>query len=193
MLFPTTILKQFYNSQDVEKINNSILEHLKNPTFVNDAGWATYYSVGEEVDAFLNSTLPKLENETLCIHYYVSPGTSGPHSDKGYTNKGRTFIMPLATYNSYTIVFDQIQEIGVFNDKFFNSAPNVKVDSFANTSINLSHLSPGQTTKLTIETEFYWNCGDILIFDRKKIHCSDYFIANHPTPKKGIVIWSEVN
>lgn len=193
MVHDTVILKNYISKSNVEIINFYILEHLKNPNTTNNAGWATYYSVGKEVEDLLNSILPKLENEILGIHYYESVGISGPHSDKGYTKGGRTFIIPLEQCNGHTIVFNQLQEMNIYNDTFFTDAPNVNEPiSKEDISRYLSNLSDIQLQKLSIETIFSWNTGDVLIFDRKKIHCSDDFVKNNIKQKRGLVIWSEV-
>lgn len=177
----------------MELLNTYISEHMKNPKFTNNQGWATYYSVGEKAAELLNSILPKLENEVLAIHYYVSTGVAGPHSDKGYTVGGRTFIIPLKQSNAHTVVFNQYMERDVDNKSFFANAPYANtVVNKKHKQINLSHFSNTESKKLTIETVFPWVLGDILIFDRKKIHSSDRFITENTVSKEAIVIWSEI-
>lgn len=191
MIYDTQILHQCISMSNVEIINSYILEHLKNPDAVNKQKWSTYYSVGQRAENLLNSILPKLENESLRIHYYVSHGFAGPHSDKGWIKGGRTYIIPLENATSYTVVFNQIDNNPDFNNNFFANAPTLNEEIKEEYKhIDLSHL--GDPEKLSIECAFFWVAGDALIFDRKKLHCSDNFINKNIGPKKAIVIWSEI-
>lgn len=191
MVYNSTILHNYFSLSDLEFINSCVVEHLKNPLMTNHQKWSTYYSVSKEAFDFLNIKLPKLENEILAVHYYISHGIAGPHSDKGWRKGGRTFIIPLENAISYTVVFDQIQEQEIYNDEFFKKLPilNATIKN-EHKQIDLSHLL--EMNKLSIETSFFWNAGDVLIFDRRKLHCSDNFVKNNNGAKKAIVIWSDI-
>lgn len=47
MIYETQILKNYINLVNIETINFYIKQYLKNPSMTNNAGWATYYTVGK--------------------------------------------------------------------------------------------------------------------------------------------------
>jgi hypothetical protein len=104
-----------------------------------------------------------------------------------------TFIIPLDTYASNTVVFEQHHETIKTLDVWVaetNPEPHAIDDEFHQRY--LSHTDRLDLRWLTPESVFPWRKGDLFAADRRKFHVSDNFPAAGLDCKRAIVIWSTV-
>lgn len=204
MYYPTNIVKQFLSSEQLNKIKNLIDSYVI--TEIVEAPIGRYVGVSPELDVMLNELIPKLPNEVLFIKIIEATIPGGPHSDtslpnplpKDYVipNFARTFIIPFETVDTNTILFNEILPTGSNHSDYINNMPLIRDTEkiISNEVYNkyLSHCSKSMCATLSIDTVFPWVAGDMLIFDRQKIHCSDNYSSCGLKIKRGFVIWSEV-
>jgi hypothetical protein len=106
-----------------------------------------------------------------------------------------TFIIPLDTYNSNTIIFDQSSskykgpEIWVekTNPPLLNS---IDEETYNKYFINMA--SPIVLKYFSIEEIFPWKKGNLSAAAREKFHCSDNFLKNGVKQKRAIVMWTTI-
>ena len=104
-----------------------------------------------------------------------------------------TIIIPLDTYKSSTIIFNEYQEEDSNFDLFvsnYNGDLSLKMEpKFC--AKNLSHISPDQLIYLTLNEVFYWNKGSMFAFDSRRFHSGDNHIKNGVSNKRGLVFHME--
>jgi len=121
------------------------------------------------------------------VEYTIIPG-------EGMT-PAWTFIIPLADYNSNTIIFDQeALHIKTVVDWIEQTNPPI-LNSISEETFN-KYLKKVVMTEevpyLSIEQIFPWKKGDLSAASRAKFHTSDYFFDNGITTKRAIVMWTTV-
>jgi hypothetical protein len=121
------------------------------------------------------------------VEYTINPG-------EGMT-PAWTFIIPLADYNSNTIIFDQetlnIKSVNTWieqtNPPILNSISGETFDKYLK-KVVVTKAVP----YLSIEQIFLWKKGDLSAASRAKFHTSDYFPDNGITTKRAIVMWTSL-
>lgn len=121
------------------------------------------------------------------VEYTIKPG-------EGMT-PAWTFIIPLADYNSNTIIFDQealhiksaISWIEQTNPPILNSIDEETFDKYLKKVV-----IPKEAPYLSIEQIFSWKKGDLSAASRAKFHTSDYFFDKGITTKRAIVMWTSL-
>lgn len=197
----TQILKQCLNDNILKQINESI-KTLPEDRAVGSAQ-GNYYPIDEHVSQLILDQLPLHPNEKGFVNILKHEIVLTPHTDTNLADDSpltsddlknfcRTFIVPVVTQDTHTIVFDQHLQPGQRGnemDDYVDSLPSINMlDQYAD------YFSPKDKeenwfTKLSIETIFPWIAGDVLCFDRNRIHCGDNHIDK--VKKYGIVIWTE--
>jgi len=111
------------------------------------------------------------------------------------TDAAWTFIIPLADYDSHTVVFhqghDYIKTPYELIEQGKLQPHGLPVDPALHRDY-LSHCDPNHLNYLTVEDMFPWRKGDLFAASRRKFHVSDNFPKNGLANKRGIVMWSEV-
>jgi len=98
-----------------------------------------------------------------------------------------TIIIPLGTYNSSTVVFNEsIEHTNEFKEyrKQFSERPTLKLDPKFCLQ-ELGHLEKNDLYYLTLKEIFPWTSGNMLAMDRRYFHCS-----SKAADKRGIVMWT---
>jgi len=121
------------------------------------------------------------------VEYTIKPG-------EGMT-PAWTFIIPLADYDSNTIIFDQealniksaISWIEQTNPPILNSISEETFNKYLKRVVR-----PDEIPYLSIEQIFPWHQGDLSAASRAKFHTSDYYLDNGITSKRAIVMWTTV-
>ena len=199
----TKIIKNFLSSDQIKLLKELV---DKNPlSEIVEAPVGRYLGVSPEIIKFLNNSIDKLPNEILFIKILDATTPGGPHADTSLPiplpvdyvipNFARTFIIPIETTNTNTLVFNESIPIGEDTIGYIsNTMPRLSNNSISKETYEkyLTHCSKNWCEKLSIDVVFPWIAGDILIFDRNKLHCSDNYITNELSNKKGFVIWSEL-
>lgn len=204
MHHPTNVINKFLSNEQLGKIKNLINSYVSSD--IVEAPIGRYVGVSPELDVMLNQLIPKLPNEVLFIKILEATIPGGPHSDTSLPNPlsndfvipnfARTFIIPHETVDTNTILFNEVLPTGVDNINYINNMPPIidieKIISKDTYTKYLSHCSEQWIDKFSIDTIFPWVAGDMLVFDRRKIHCSDNYVSHGLKNKKGFVIWSEI-
>ncbi len=115
-------------------------------------------------------------------------------ANTGYTS-GWTFIIPLDTYNSHTIIFDQEVPLIKVPCTWIQKENPPILDSISD-DIYEKYLkraiSREEARYLSIEEIFPWKKGSLSATSRGKFHCSDDFIGNGLKSKRAIVMWTTI-
>jgi hypothetical protein len=220
MLLENIIRENFFTSEEIDHIRDYIVnngfytldtetnysrfdkDQTKNPNHF----YTWDYNNDTHLFSVLNDRLNKLTGRNIVAvnphladlrtPYYV-------HTDYWQSNDhGRTpeytVIIPLDTYDCHTIIFNEYisdakhdYNCDLFSEftKNYQGEKKLKIDTKFCADY-LSHIHPNDLKCLSIETVFKWNKGSLLLFDRKKFHCSDNFLRKGLSKKIGIVIWT---
>lgn len=196
MIVETSIFESFFTLAEIDYISAAC--PLDDSLLISSSNGGSYYSVPAKVDELINEKIPKLPNEHFFIHLFDSNTPCGPHADinppQDLTNVFdptvliRTIIIPLDTYESGTAVFEQTLDynqtaLDIINFPLLHQTEHVPK--------LFQHLGLEHIRRLTLEELFFWNKGSMLIFDRKKVHCSTMF-PEGMTNKKALVIWTQL-
>lgn len=163
--------------------------------------WMPQY---REIRDILAPRLRKHFGETLqlptahILNAYVPYGIhtdvmSGGFDPLGPDDAAWTFIIPLDTYDSSTIVFEQQHNTIKTMDKWIEAVdpvPHDIDDQFHQQY--LTHTDRLDMRYLTPEAVFPWRRGDLFAANRRKFHTSDNFPSRGVECKRAIVIWSTV-
>ena len=112
------------------------------------------------------------------------------------TDAAWTFIIPVADYDSHTVVFHQQHDYIKTPQEWIDQTGQEPHGALIDPSLHkdyLSHCSPDHLRYLTVEHMFPWKKGDLFAASRRKFHVSDNFPANGLSFKRGIVMWSELS
>jgi hypothetical protein len=118
---------------------------------------------------------------------------SGDYDPVGPRQAAWTFIIPLADYDSHTLVFQQGHETIKTVPEWVaqtcppqHPVPDLLYDQY------LTHVDRQDLRYLTVESIFPWRRGDMFAAARAKFHTSDDFPRRGIHCKRAIVIWSSV-
>lgn len=118
------------------------------------------------------------------------------HTDFVHDNQGRlpeyTIIIPLDTYDSLTVCFNEWAEN--HNDfelfkQHYQGEKKLRIDPEFVVS-RLSHIHPRDIVYLTLHDTFAWQKGSVFVMDRRYFHCSDNFIKHGLSTKRAIILWT---
>ena len=136
------------------------------------------------------------------IHIFNSVNPYNIHTDYDHSNlranpvdsdPAWTFIIPLDTFDSNTIVFEQESENNIPQD-YMDAHPLKQPGKYHITEETrqkyFSHIPMGDFQWFSIEKIFPWTKGSLFAASRKKFHTSDNFLANGLKYKRAIVSWT---
>ena len=215
MSFESRIIPNFLTDQELETIERVVEQHRTDETTFIDGNhlsghnavtysfflWMQRY---QDIAAIL---IPRLRKHfgrdlqlptTHILNAYVPYGIhtdvmSGGFDPAGNQTAAWTFIIPLETYDSHTVVFEQKHEtIKTLNEwvEATNPEPHDIDDEFHQRY--LTHVDRLDMRWLTPEAVFPWRKGDLFAADRRSFHVSDNFPAHGVKCKRAIIIWSTV-
>ena len=99
-----------------------------------------------------------------------------------------TLIVPLADYNSHTVVFEQHAD---YNDFYLYKERNEPLKqhiSDEDWQKYASHCWADDQQYVTLEAACKWTMGKLIGFDRRKFHCSDNFTESLQM-KRAFILW----
>lgn len=109
--------------------------------------------------------------------------------DKGDSSPSIAVLIPLESIDAYTIVFDQ-ENLDNDLDSFVSCSKRLDdPTTLAESHTALSHVDPKLLPYLSIKTKARWNKGDLIIWDRKLLHCSDNYKQSGIDNKTAAVIF----
>jgi hypothetical protein len=100
-----------------------------------------------------------------------------------------TLIIPIADYNSHTVVFNQSAED--YNDFYLYKDKNEPLEKHIDDSswkTYCSHCWPEDQKYVTLDRACEWQAGKLIGFDRRRFHCSDNF-TDKLNQKRAFVLW----
>jgi hypothetical protein len=107
-----------------------------------------------------------------------------------------TIIIPLDTYASHTIAFEQHSKFKQVEQYFENEQPlPVELSrqiSQADKNKYLSHIPDHQLNYFSIKEIFAWQKGSVYFCDRQYFHCSDNYTSLGLSGKKALVFWTSI-
>ena len=99
-----------------------------------------------------------------------------------------TLIIPMADFNSHTVVFNQSAD---YNDFYMYKEKNPELKEYISEEDWLkycSHCWPDDQKYITLDKACSWQQGKLIGFDRRRFHCSDNFTENLEC-KEAFVLW----
>jgi hypothetical protein len=215
-LLPTINQQNIFTSDELDTVNQLILEIGKN--YIDDSGdyldsgkngihagktisnnvlWS--YHNNSPIEKILTPKLEQLLNKKLIVtdaHILESKIPYRIHTDFVHNNQGRnpeyTILIPLDTYDSITVCFNEwAEEYNDFEIFKQNYQGNIKLKIDPKFCANrLSHLHPKDLMYLSLHDTFAWDKGSVFAMDRRYFHCSDNFPKRGLTRKRAIVLWT---
>lgn len=133
---------------------------------------------------------------TSYIPYGIHTDARGTFGIPSKTHKAAwTFVIPLANYDSATIVFDQYGTETVYEpfdcEEKFNWTRAERIDKDI-VDKYLSNLPKELLEWFTIQDIFHWKKGSNFAAPRVNFHCSDNFPAKNIPYKRAIIMWTTV-
>jgi len=215
MNYDSRTIPNFLSDQELETIERIVEQNRTEKNTYRDTthssghnavthGFFLWMDQYREIRNILEPRLRKHFGETLklptthILNAYVPYGihtdvVSGGFDPEGPDDAAWTFIIPLDTYNSNTIVFEQQHDTIKTMDKWteaVNPEPHEIDDEFHQKY--LTHVDRLDLRYLTPEAVFPWRRGDLFAASRRKFHTSDNFPSHGLECKRAIVIWSTV-
>lgn len=200
-MYETKLIKNFLSQSQIETLRELVKKN--NSTEVVESPIGKYLGVSNEIHYFLNNVIETLPGEVLYAKILDANIPGGPHADTSLPNPippnyklpnfGRTFIIPIDSVNTHTILFNESVPAGEDTIHYIDNVLPQLTESISDDIYTryLTHCPKFWRNKLSIDKIFPWESGDMLIFDRNKLHCSDNYLVNNLNNKKGFVIWSE--
>lgn len=216
MLLPTLNAENIFTSDEIDTVDqliNAIGRHdIDDATAYADSGQNGRYSgraIANNIHwnyhqrpEIQNILTPKLEN-FLQRPLHVTDAhilearlpylihTDYIHNNQGYTPE-YTVIIPLDTYDSVTVCFNEWAE--EYNDfeifkQNYQGDKKLKIDTDFVVK-RLSHIHPKDIVYLSVHSTFEWRKGSVFAMDRKYFHCSDNFIKRGLLTKRAIILWT---
>ena len=99
-----------------------------------------------------------------------------------------TLIIPMADFNSHTVVFNQSAD---YNDFYIYKEKNPELKEYISNkdwSKYCSHCWADDQKYVTLDKACSWQQGKLIGFDRRRFHCSDNFTENLEC-KEAFVLW----
>jgi hypothetical protein len=218
-MLPTIKIENLFNADEINTLDRLILNagssSIDNGVY-SDADTpipgqrvANYIHWDYHKCADIESILtPRLE-KILCLKMLVPDAhilesdipykihTDVLHLDQGYRHfkdhdPAYTIIIPLDTYDSITVCFNEwLEDSNDFEifKKNYQGEKTLKIDpKFC--AARLSHIHPLDLAYLSIHETFSWTKGSMFAMDRRYFHCSDNFLKRKINQKRAIVLWT---
>jgi hypothetical protein len=144
-----------------------------------------------KLEALLQKKLIVTDAHTLESNIPYLIHTDVVHNNRGLTPE-YTIIIPLETYNSITICFNEWAEESNDFEMFkqnYQGEKKLRMDPKFCAS-RLSHLHPKDLMYLTLHDTFEWVKGSVFAMDRRYFHCSDNFLRRGLDQKRAIILWT---
>lgn len=204
MTFPTKEIPNFLSHSEISTIDRFIVENTTPWLNYFDDGtlMSTYYEFdfyAAEFSSIRDVMWPRMQHHfgdifIGQIHIFDSIKPYHIHSDveSGVPyDTAWTFIIPLDTYASHTIVFNEGSKIKNVTTYVAENAPYdpCRIDSDT-WQRYLGHCDPNIRPWLSIEAIFPWQRGHLFATDRWKFHTSDDYQTNGVARKRALVAWT---
>lgn len=201
------ILKEYEYTNTIRELNpfyrDGVLQNLTQGIICGNG--VEVKSFKKTIDIVKTKLLKEYSNniEIATMHILKSYQPYKCHTDAEYKQAkvdeyhygAYTFVIPLETVDSYTIVFNEYFDNGKLLDEWLSENPDIKPKDLISDEIYNKHLSAEYKEYmryLSIDTIFPWTKGSCLGMSRYKFHGSDNFPLIMES-KLGIIVWSVFN
>lgn len=215
MIFDSRVIANFLTDQELDTIENSVASQRSDRTVFDDRDsrsghhaetWSFFLNF-PQYQAVADILVPKFQQEfgsdiSLDISHILNAHRpygvhtdvmSGDYDPQGARQAAWTFIIPLADYDSHTLVFaqghDVIKTVPEWVAK--TNPPAYPVNETMREQY-LTHVDRVDLQYLTVESIFPWRRGHLFAAARSRFHTSDDFPRRGIATKRAIVIWSSV-
>jgi SAM-dependent methyltransferase len=115
----------------------------------------------------------------------------GTHLPEGW-EYAYTFLIPLDTYDTSTIIFEQESYTHKGGQAWFSHDNPELLDSIDDATYEkyFTHCDREIVKHLSIETIYNWEKGGLLAASRHALHASDNYLNNYILEKRALVGWS---
>lgn len=218
MLLPTLNAENIFTSDEigiVDQLINAIGRHnIDDGTAYADSGQSHRYSgsaianniqwnyhqcpeiqniLTPKLETFLGRPLHVTDAHILEARLPYLIHTDYIHNNQGYTPE-YTVIIPLDTYDSVTVCFNEWAEYNDFEIFKHNYQGDKKLKINTDFVVKrLSHIHPKDIMYLSVHSTFEWRKGSVFAMDRRYFHCSDNFIKRGLLAKRAIILWTLSN
>jgi SAM-dependent methyltransferase len=116
---------------------------------------------------------------------------TGTHLPEGW-EYAYTFLIPLETYDTNTIIFDQESYNHKGGHNWIKFDEPELLDEIDDDTYEkyLTHCERDIIKRLSIEKIYNWKKGDLLVASRHALHASDNYLNNYILEKRALVGWS---
>lgn len=192
-------IENFLTAEEVEKVTRLIESHSSTSAvegYAQNYNWRYHNPETEAIRNILDPKFKQVFGRTFKVqgaHILDSKNPFMLHGDFNHPGSDAdmipeyTIIIPLSTYDSETIVFNEaiegtndFAEYKKNNDKHSKFQLDMK---FCRSK--LGHLDPKDLLYLSLKEVFPWKSGSMFAMDRRYFHCS-----SNGVPKRGIVMWT---
>ena len=208
-MLPSIIQENFLTVDEIEFIKNHVLEfgghyddYIQNQLHGYYKTWPYYNSKFKEIRDILDPKFQKLLNTRFVVdhsHILDSHDPYEVHTDyfqnKNYPARLKpayTFIIPLADYDSNTVVFEQASEIKSISEYIDTTKPDPVADPMSPEFIEeyLSHVRTDILPYLSLKEVFLWQQGSIHAADRRYFPSSDTYKKRGLQGTQAFIFWT---
>lgn len=214
-MYPSKIIPNFLSDDEIALIERFTAEHgcstivgKPNNDFTHHAKIDSFFLPREEFQPIAEFLVPRIkqhfgediiiDDSTHILESYLPYGIHTDVATAGFepndkTDAAWTFIIPMADFDSHTVVFhqghDYIKTVPEWIEQTGAQPHGLPVDPDLHANY-LGHCDPAQLKYLTVEDMFPWKKGTLFAASRRKFHVSDNFPKKGLPYKRGIIMWS---
>jgi len=210
MLLPSIIQDNFLSADEIKFIADIVYDQNRTYDDIIEGTqysvyytWQYYKKEFQSIKDLLDSKFKNLTGLEIIIDHSHILDSNRPYSIHSDYYQHRmlpglapayTFIIPLESYDSNTLAFDQWSTIKDF-DQWLREAcpeklPPEKQIPYEIRKKYLSHLDPDFFSYLSFKEMFNWNKGSIYACDRRHFHTSDNYYDRNLSGKKAFIFWT---
>jgi hypothetical protein len=212
----TTVIENFLSDDEIFEIEKTFRMRYdtmmhKEPTEHKNISHALRWFPGPsyqtELCVVMNNKIQEYFSNNTCDNWHILNAYKpyGIHTDSldenidAYTHSlpaghifGCTFLIPLADYNTHTIVFNERSDKMKVSTNWIareNRSPQGLISNEIYEKY-LTNQSKELVDYFSIDTIFPWKKGSLLAMPRTSFHCSDNFTIKNMFEKRALIGWS---
>jgi hypothetical protein len=204
------LISKFQKSIDldiqIEKVGITMSDKVTPGLESRSHYWYPGPSIRDEINSFLTNKIRMKFGQSLkCDNWHILNAfvPYGVHSDSYDEDDHNatvlpvsyeyayTFIIPLANFDTNTIVFNEYSDFSKRPCKWAAKTNHKPVHALDHLYQKyFTHENPEIISHFTIDQIFPWKQGNLLSMSRHAFHCSDNFPAKKILVKRALVGWS---
>lgn len=212
----TTVIENFMSDEELLEIEKTFRYHYDTKVWIegteNEMQAHSHYwypgpSYSKKLCSFIDNKIQLLFPNNTCDNWHIlnafkpygihtdsldDEHDAGTHSLPTGYKFGWTFLIPLADFDTHTIIFNESSDKMKVSTRWIekeNRMPQCIISDDIHEKY-LTHQCKSIVDYFSIETIFPWKKGTLLAMPRSSFHCSDNFIKKNILEKRAIVGWS---